>query len=521
MIIKHAHIDKFRSLQDVDFDLGSKITAIVGHNGTMKTTVLGILSQTFTIGNDCVMNGSKTIDGYNYHSQFQEKFKLSEKDIPGEHLWRLDLYPGIYKNDYFEAHSIKRDKTATIPRFWSTEGKGKGTGYPQVPVYYISLKRVTPIGEEKKFNYIAELEDEEKEFLFKEYKEIFAVTSDSELVIDAIQSSNKHTASVHNSDHDALAISAGQDNLGKLLIAVLSFKRLKDKFQGDYFGGIILIDELESTLHPASQARLVKRLYKYAKDYKIQFVFTTHSPTVIKEAFFDNHNKKEAQLLYLKKVGDRVLGYNNPEIDYVVAELNGEVVRTPKKTNVRVKVFTEDKVGRQMVTNWLSQYKGRIDFVNCSIGAENYLELLRVKLEPLTKAVIILDGDKNNKNINNKLEKYRLKNVLFLPGEGCPEKLFYQFLYNLPGDDEFWDNELGGYDKEKCFSNYATLLSSGADANSYKKWFEKNEKYWGRTNKKLYDCWKKKEPEAYDRFIKKFIDRYNRMALLVDAEMIV
>ena len=69
MIIKHAHISKFRALKDVDFDMGSKITAIVGHNGTMKTTVLGILSQTFTIGKNNPMFGARTIDGYNFHSQ--------------------------------------------------------------------------------------------------------------------------------------------------------------------------------------------------------------------------------------------------------------------------------------------------------------------------------------------------------------------------------------------------------------------------------------------------------------------
>ncbi len=68
MIIKHAFITKFRALQNVEFDLGKKITAIVGQNGTMKTTVLGILSQTFTISKEHKMHGEQTIDGYNFHS---------------------------------------------------------------------------------------------------------------------------------------------------------------------------------------------------------------------------------------------------------------------------------------------------------------------------------------------------------------------------------------------------------------------------------------------------------------------
>lgn len=123
MIIKSVHIDKFRAIENIDFDLGTKLTAIVGHNGTMKTTMLGVLGQTFSIGKNNPMYGESTIDDYKYRSQFAEKFKLSDKDIPGTHKWRLNFYPSIYKNDFFEAHSIYRDKTDPIPRFWSTEGK--------------------------------------------------------------------------------------------------------------------------------------------------------------------------------------------------------------------------------------------------------------------------------------------------------------------------------------------------------------------------------------------------------------
>ena len=65
MIIKHLHIEKFRAIKDLNFDLGSKITVIVGHNGTMKTTILGILSQTFTLSKDNPMVGEKTKTAFN------------------------------------------------------------------------------------------------------------------------------------------------------------------------------------------------------------------------------------------------------------------------------------------------------------------------------------------------------------------------------------------------------------------------------------------------------------------------
>ncbi len=513
MIIKHAHIDKFRALNNVDFDLGSKITAIVGHNGTMKTTILGILSQTFTISKSHVMNGETTIDGYNFHSQFREKFKLSDKDKPGEHKWRLDLYKDVYKKDFFEVHSIPRDKRSNDIRFWSTEGKIKDVGYPQVPAYYISLKRVTPIGEENKVTYISELDDEEISFLNNEYKEIFSIAKNAELSVDSISSKNKHTASIHDEAHDALSISAGQDNVAKILLAVLSFGRLKNKYPNDYKGGILLIDEIEATLHPLAQSKLIKRIYKYAKDFRIQFVFTTHSPSVIKSTFFDKYNNKEAQLLYLKRVGEKVCVYNNPNINDVIAELSG-IVRKPAKKTYKIKVFCEDLVARNIVKKLLAAYKQYFSVMSCSLGAEEYIELLRVKLSEISKSIIILDGDKNISSINRKLRTMNSKNVMFLPSNVCPEKMFYEYLFNLPEDAKIWDNALGRFDKTKCFKDYPTLMDKQAETQQYKKWFDSVKSNFGRGYEKLINIWMADNTNQYENFVSQFIKIYNSQAAI-------
>ena len=511
MIIKHLHIEKFRAIKDLNFDLGSKITVIVGHNGTMKTTILGILSQTFTLSKDNPMVGEKTIDGYNFHSQFSEKFKLSSKDLPGEHKWRLDLYDGIYKNNFFEAHSILRDRKNNEIRFWSTEGRGADMNYPQVPAYYISLKRVTPIGEEKKINITSELLDSEKEFLFKEYKAIFSDTSNSNLSVDTISSTNKHSASIYTDQYDAVTISAGQDNVAKILLAVLSFKRLKDKYPADYKGGILLIDEIESTLHPSAQIMLINRIRRYATDFKIQFIFTTHSPSIIKAAFPDKNNRREAQLLYLKRVGQCVKEYSNPCVENVIAELSGEVINKKEKTK-KIPLLCEDVVARQILRNWLSQYNKYYKLYTCSLGAEEYLELIRVKLPTILDSIIILDGDKNIQKINNRIVQYEATNVLFLPSNDCPEKMFYNFLYNLSEDDKFWDLTLGGFDKTKCFLEYATLHENNADTSLYKKWFESVKSNFGKGYSKLLNYWKVIETEEYKSFIQAFINSYNTIA---------
>ena len=78
MIIKSVEIEKFRAFENASFTLGKRITAISGRNATQKTTVLGMIGQPFTISaKDHPMYGCKTIDGYNFRSQFKDKFKIS------------------------------------------------------------------------------------------------------------------------------------------------------------------------------------------------------------------------------------------------------------------------------------------------------------------------------------------------------------------------------------------------------------------------------------------------------------
>ena len=48
MIIKKMHINKFRDMENLDIDFGGKITFIAGGNGTYKTSLLGLIGNTFT-----------------------------------------------------------------------------------------------------------------------------------------------------------------------------------------------------------------------------------------------------------------------------------------------------------------------------------------------------------------------------------------------------------------------------------------------------------------------------------------
>ena len=87
MRITKVHIDRFRGFHNQEFEVGSQITAIAGQNGTQKSTLLGIITQTFTISKDNPMSGERPLCGGTYRSAFRDKFRLSPTfDKPKEHI---------------------------------------------------------------------------------------------------------------------------------------------------------------------------------------------------------------------------------------------------------------------------------------------------------------------------------------------------------------------------------------------------------------------------------------------------
>ncbi|WP_444379975.1 AAA family ATPase, partial [Prevotella sp.] len=59
MLITKVHVEKFRGFHNQDFEVGSMLTAIAGQNGTQKSTLLGIITQKFTLGKDKNPMGSE------------------------------------------------------------------------------------------------------------------------------------------------------------------------------------------------------------------------------------------------------------------------------------------------------------------------------------------------------------------------------------------------------------------------------------------------------------------------------
>ncbi len=509
MIINEVHIKRFRGFDDVRFTLGTNLTVIAGQNGTQKTTVLGMLSQPFSITDKLnPLFGEIPLCGGNYRSSFAEKFKLSEAfDKAQSHEWTLTL--NNVTEPEFTVESIKRDKSSEAIRFWQKGKRTKGSGYIQLPVIYLSLSRLFPIGEDVNIGSSTDITLTEDELTFyKEWHDKILIIPDGQMIsVDYLKSKQKNTLGANTSYYDWKMNSAGQDNIGKILLAILSFKRLKEKYKEAYTGGILAIDELDTTLYPASQLKLVEALRKFSTKYSIQVIFTTHSLTILKEVCLHQENphiSNQIKVIYLQKEDINVKAIEGVTYEAIKQKLN--VKLSPKQKRKKVNVYTEDKEGEIFAKALLKRRASILQFVSCTMGCSNYLELAKKNIDGFKypNSIIVLDGDVRTEASNmRKLKNF--KHFLLLPGNESPERLLAKFLHKLPESSPHWDKICSGYIKQIAFRDYQ--LKDITDIKSREKaksWFNQQKQYWGRGCSNVINLWIAENQSEVDQFIEEF-----------------
>ncbi len=505
MIINKIKIKKFRGFQDVEFELGKFITVISGQNGTQKTTILGMLSQSFAItDDDNPMKDERPLSGGNYKSSFADKFRLSEEfDNAGEHEWTLFFVDNSIPP--YTIESIHREKSKGTIRFWKKGDKSKGSGFIQIPVIYLSLKRLLPIAEDDKLSIDTKkiLSDADFDFYKKWFNKILILTRQKDQVKSSnyLSSTNKQTLGANTDHYDWKSNSAGQDNLSKILLAILSFKNLKEKYKDKYPGGILAIDEIDASFYPGSQKILFDALIQFASKFEIQIIFTTHSLTILEQANeLQNDLKRENQikLMFLTKSDGLIKIKNNTSYDYIKNHLNRTL--TGKTIKKRIDLYTEDREGAIFVKSIIGQKTKYFNFIDVSLGCGNLIQLASSKVPSFTypNSLIILDGDvKINRQQFKKIKK--IKNVLLLPSDKSPEQIISDFLYNLSDEDPLWTSIDETFDHQLCFAQY-TNEEIQRDREKAKTWFNNHLPIWGRNASKVFNPWKKENVELVEEF---------------------
>lgn len=527
-------IEKFRRFHEVGFDIGHCVTLIAGQNATSKSTLLGMLCQPFSFGakqgkKSRLKDNSKYTDNYHGINLAEHKdltgnaflydcedvFRLSNvhDTIPNKYSYRLRLSGNCITKDspIYEGGLLvraqhrpdkKRIRFVAGPKASSEAGEGN---FPH-PVIYFGLNRLWPLALIKGMKTVKhpEIDDSDNEWYIEKYKQILLLDEDTNKAefITADKSTKKDFVGVSGKDYNSESFSAGQDNLGQILTAVLSFKRLKSKLGDKYQGGMILIDEIDSTLHPDAQLQLMKILCEEAAKYQLQIIATTHSLYLLRHAFHSKL-KKNIKVIYLKREGDHVVDSCFTTYDEIEKNLQVEAEAMPRNKTKKVSLIFEDKVGKDMffaiIGNTLNQYFHRFQMDSLSAGTLSNLASLSSRVPELEKIILIPDGDV-------KANTKKSKNLVFLPGELRPETLLHECLKNLPEADLFWSEcPATGYSKQVAILKQETTPTVPNERKKwYKNWYKKQSKFWGRSSKIAFSKWANNNKELCKQFCQEF-----------------
>jgi len=475
MNIKRIEINTFRHLTNLNFTFGSILTVIAGGNGTGKTSLLGIIGHVFKYG-----NSNQTLFNDRFETKYSSVFRFSDThDIAGSYTYRL-----VFQDDSYKDSALRiTTENGKVRHRIDVGGRVRGGGKSSKPVIFLSLKRLLPLAQENERNIRLGLQTLTPE-LATEYGQIYNEIFSTTETINPVhtKSNNKNSFSPTTETFDSHGISAGQDNIGHMILALLSFKKLSQDDE-NYDGGLLLIDELDATLYPAAQKNLIKVILRIGREINLQTIFTTHSSDLLnflssKNASQFKHSTNFVSLSNSLGVVSAKEGFN--ELKILLADLNHEAVRTiqPKKVNF----YFEDYEAFCFYKNIIEgiDFGCENSFKNLSISCGTYKSLIDKGFEEFFRSVVVLDGDfKSSFNQTN-------NNVVFLPGLLRPENIVMEFLQNLPENDSFWDNS-SRYTK-RVFIDSINGVPDNRE--TMKNWFNSQIEFWGIDGSNLFTRWK-------------------------------
>jgi len=336
-------IKSFRSLKEQSLVLGEHVTVISGRNGTMKTSLMGLLAHPFS-------SEAKDAFGNDLKTPLHQVFKLS---------------PNFDKEDYFYDMRLRTSNgeiiSETVSMYYVEKntnrhrivvsGSEKGDGNFLFNTSFLNLKRLFPLVDTRAAPITDQticLSTTEAADLKDFYENIFP-SSNYDAFVPVHEKKVKSTFALSGTTarYDWHSISSGEDNLGAIFNRLVGFQRAFTKGQ-NVGNGILCIDEFESSLHPVAQLRLFEYLYRWSAKYKVQIVISTHSLHLIQDVYLRHVANLAAGRIVINFVSkssaseDNFPILHNPNYELAYKELT---LSSPKKIVAarKVRVFCEDE----------------------------------------------------------------------------------------------------------------------------------------------------------------------------------
>lgn len=472
-MINELNITHYRKLKNIRLEFKPGINLISGTNGTCKSSILHIISNSFqgvTTDSEELRECLSIITRIN-QSINPKINNLTKGDnryndpAPGQ---QGELYRVQYNNGYalgFRRHNARSTSRYSLKPKYATPGES----LPEAPVIYLGLTRLIPIGEltDVYANIRKTLPEDYQNEIIQKYNELtgIPIKNISTHEITGLKRRGEFETDLEGIDSNT--ISVGEDNLFVILNALYSAKYYSSVTKNK--PSVLLIDEMDAGLHPSLQFKLLNLLREFSKNFNIQIIFTTHSLYLIDKAL-----KAKDNITYLMKSANHSVSIMpNPDIFKIEMHLNSETRQNLYKDK-KLPIFSEDNEARVMINlifdilsekdQQFASIRHHFHLVQMNSGCENLKTLF--KDEVLTantlKAICILDGDSRTHELKH--------NIISLPGQVSPEKLIFQHLSELLSKEiynEFWCNEYiqqEGYSFEWAKDNIYPKSSALASA---------------------------------------------------------
>ena len=503
-MLKKMYIKEFRGIKEQELEIANRITIFAGKNGTQKSTLLGLLAQPFVFYGKKHKNQTEkflTLFGTNFEAQFSDLFKFSKKyDIDTTHPYEIELDKKVFEVSKCYLNTKKREENELRIIHYQDNNYKKYSTFSNFiyPVLYLGLSRLFPIGESEKIKTekISNLDENLRVEFKKLYNKVLKQTENfTEEIIE--KNIGGKTIGIDTGYYDGLTNSSGQDNVGKIIASLLSFKKLKEEYK-NYKGGLLLIDELDASLFVASQITLFDILESYAKSLNLQIIFTTHSLELLKHIKHKSSN--DTILYYLLKIGKKINIEKNPDYKNIYNNIRNIIEGEEKKE--KIKIYTEDQRAADILKKILKESL-KITFLDIIPLSWDWKTIMKSnKNFLLYDRIFIYDGDVPHSELNQ-------QNELKLPFTKALEVEMLNLLKNEEADSIVWDKY--DFTKEYFLDKIENIFCTDLNNTESCKNILKDEKFYKKVENAFFTIWKKENSLYIKDFIKDLEEKYKKI----------
>ena len=386
-----------RVLRGVEVEFRYPVTVLAGENGTGKSTILAAAACAYhaDLKTKYAPYGLPRL--YYTFGDFLISTKLDEPLLGCEVKWR---YSG---DGYPEVHWARRVK--------------KWTDYATRPgraVQFIGISRALPVRERTVLrSHFARGGDLKGRTHSEEERQVINRVLAARYTMTARAVSGVHAIHVARGSVtcSSFNMGAGEDSTFDLVEVISAVPQ----------GALVLIEEVETGLHPAAQKRIMNEILFASWKKHLQFILTTHSGTVLESV-------PKVGRVFLSRVEGRIWPQYGVTSTYALSAMSDE--RIPE-----IIIYVEDRVAEAILQAVLiNEIRSRTRIQPIGGWESIASQLVAHRRNPrLTAAMVVLDGDVSRDEFFKCVRRHLGRNLTSgdttwfdshlarLPGETPPE----------------------------------------------------------------------------------------------------